>query len=328
MDAVGIEVTRGGRMESRHAVDVIVATAAGTVVLDAGDVETPVFPRSAIKAWLALPLLETGIADRLGLDAQALALACASHEGSDRHVSVARAMLAASGRTEADLACGAHWPLSRAASSRLAASEGAPCPIHNNCSGKHAGLIALAVGLGLDPSGYERPDHGAMRLATDALAVETGCVCDASNRATDGCSIPTHAIPLRGLARAFARLGTGEGVPPARQAAAARLRRAVADHPVLLSGTGRFDTVLTEAAGEALFIKGGAEGVWCAALPEAGLGIAVKARDGAGRAAQAAMVAMLGRYGPEHLAPALADWPGRRLDTWRGAPVGEVRVMG
>ena len=324
MNGLTVCVTRGDRVESRHVVDAAVVDADGGLVFGAGPVDEAHFPRSAIKALLALPLVETGIATRLGLDDRALALASASHDGSPEHVALARSMLEAGGRDAGDLACGTHWPLSRDAAHALARAGQTPCPLHNNCSGKHAGLICLAVGLGLDPAGYQDAAHPAMREATASLARETGARCDERNAAVDGCSIPTYAIPLASLARGFARFGTGHGMTPARAEAARRIRHAVASSPDLVSGAGRFDTVLNAGLGPGAFVKGGAEGIWCASLPGEGLGLAVKARDGAGRAAQAAMAALLARFGVDH--PALHDWPGRAIVTWRGAPAGTVLV--
>ena len=324
MEGLTVVVTRGERVESRHLVDAAVVDASGALRLAAGAVADAHYPRSAIKAFLAVPLVETEIAAHLGLDDRALALAASSHDGSAEHVALARSMLERAGRSVADLACGTHWPLARDAAHALARAGETPCPLHNNCSGKHAGLICLSVGIGVDPAGYQDASHPAMRDATDVLAALTGVDCDARNAAIDGCSIPTYAIPLEALARGFARFGTGQGLTPSRAGATARIRRAVASHPRLVSGAGRFDTILNAALGAGAFVKGGAEGIWCASLPGEGLGLAVKARDGAGRAAQAAMAALLARFGADH--PVLHDWPGRTIATWHGAPVGRVRV--
>lgn len=317
MEALRVEIMRGGRCESRHAVAACVVDGAGTAVFEAGDITTPRYPRSAIKAMLAVPLVESGIADRLGLDEAALALACASHAGEPAHVETARRMLARCGAGEDALACGIHPPLSRPAAAALIRAGEAPGALHNNCSGKHAGLVCLAVGMGVATAGYERPDHPAMRDATASLAGFTATRCDDRNRAVDGCGIPTYAMPLAALARGFARFGTEGG-------AAARLRQAVAAHPVLVAGEGRFDTVLTERFGARVFIKGGAEGVWCAALPEAGLGIAVKAEDGAGRAGEVAIATLLERFLGEDAV--LGERARPTLRNWAGAPVGGMRV--
>ena len=317
MEALRVEVTRGDRCESVHAVAASVVDSAGRSVFEAGDIATPRYPRSAIKAMLAVPLADSGIADALGLDDAALALTSASHAGEPVHVAIARRMLACCGLDAGALACGTHPPLSRRAAADLVRASEAPCALHNNCSGKHAGLVCLAVGMGLDPAGYEGAAHAAMRAATASLAGFTATACDDRNRAVDGCGIPTYAIPLASLAGGFARFGTAGGAP-------ARLRRAVAAHPVLIAGEGRFDTVLTARFGERLFIKGGAEGVWCCALPDRGLGIAVKAEDGAGRAGEAAIATLLERFLGEDAV--LAERARPVLRNWAGAAVGGIRV--
>ena len=318
MNPVLVEVTRGGRVESAHRGAYVVADGQGRVLAEAGQIDLPVFPRSAVKALQALPLVASGAADRLGLTAAEIALACASHSGEPAHVATARAMLAKAGREAACLECGTHWPLDAAAARALAASGAAPSALHNNCSGKHAGFICLAVAEGDDPAGYVRPDHPTMRRVTAALAEATGARLDAANRATDGCSIPTYAIPLRALATGFARFGTADG-------AAARLRAAVAEHPFMVGGTGRFDTVLMTALGPRVFSKGGAEGVHCAALPALGLGLAVKCDDGAGRAADVICAALIARFLGDAV-PESLRYP--ELRNWNGLAVGAIRAAG
>jgi L-asparaginase II len=316
MAPLSVEVTRGGHVESRHGIAAAVVDAAGAVVFAAGDVEGAVFPRSAVKALQALELVESGAADRLRLTPAELALACASHTGEAVHVATAQAMLAKAGRDAGCLECGAHWPYDPEAARALAVAGQVPQALHNNCSGKHAGFICLACATGDDPTGYVHPDHPTMRRVTASLAAATGTVLDARNRGTDGCSIPTYAIPLRALAGAFARFGVAEGAP-------ARLRAAVAAHPFLVGGTGRFDTVLMTALGARVFAKGGAEGVHCAALPAQGLGIAVKCTDGAGRAADVACAALIDRFLGGGVPAALVR---PELRNWNGVKVGELRV--
>ena len=306
MNPILVEVTRGGRVESTHRGAVAVCDAKGGVVFAAGDIDAAVFPRSAVKAFQALPLIESGAADRVGLTAAEIALACASHGGEGEHTATARSMLAKAGRDEACLECGAHWPYDTAATQRLVRAGETPSALHNNCSGKHSGFICLACASGDDPAGYVRPDHPTMQRVTQALAAMTGVSLDARNRATDGCSIPTYAIPLRALALGFARFGVADG-------AAARIRAAVAAHPFMVGGTGRFDTVLMQALGARAFVKSGAEGVHCAALPELGLGIAVKCEDGAARAGDRACAILIDRLlgggVPERLVrPELRNW--------------------
>ena len=323
MDALLVEALRGGHVESRHLGRAVVVDEQGRVLFAAGDVEAPVFTRSTVKALLALPLVETGAADRLGLSAVELALACASHGGEPIHVETATAMLAKAGRTVDCLECGTHWPTSRAGQAALVRAGEAPSALHNNCSGKHAGFVCLACDGRLDLAGYVRPEHPVMRQVSASLAAMTGVALDSCPCAVDGCGIPTYAIPLRALALGFARFGSGAGLHPDRAAAAGRLRQAVAANPVLVAGSGRFDTVLMQAFGAALFVKMGAEGVHVAALPELGLGIAVKCADGAARAAEVAMASLLARHLPP--CPELEALCRPELRNWGGTTVGELR---
>jgi L-asparaginase II len=198
-----------------------------------------VFPRSAVKALQALPLIETGAADRYGLTDAEIALSCASHSGEPAHVALAAAMLAKAGRDVSALACGAHWPLGAAAARALAGDGDEPSALHNNCSGKHAGFVCLSCAADVAPEGYETPTHFVQREVKAAIEQVVGESLDAERRGTDGCSIPTYAMSLRGLGRGFARFGTGRGFGPKRSAAAARLRAAVAAYPLMVAGTGR-----------------------------------------------------------------------------------------
>jgi L-asparaginase II len=320
------EILRGPHVESRHTGSFVVADDAGRIVLAGGDPSLPVFPRSAIKGLQALPLLAEGAADRFGLTEAELALACASHTGLPQHTETAAAMLQRAGRDDACLECGAHWPSSPSAARALAAAGQAPTALHNNCSGKHAGFVCVAMAAGQDPAGYVRPDHPVMRRVTQAVAQATGAALTAENRATDGCSIPTFRIPLQAIATGFARFGTGAQLPPEFAAAAARLRRAAAAHPGMVAGPGRFDTAIMAALGEAAFVKTGAEGVHAGAIPALGLGFAIKADDGGNRAADACAAALLRRYLPGHAV--LEEWADMPLTNWNGIEVGRVRAVG
>jgi L-asparaginase II len=323
-----VEILRGTQVESRHRGTLVVSDADGKTLLALGDVSRPVFPRSAVKALQVLPLIESGIADQLAMTAGEIALACASHSGEPGHVSTAVGMLHKCGHDVGDLECGIHWPLGEAALRALAASGGQPSALHNNCSGKHAGFICLATGLGVPARHYVRPDHPVQREITAALAAMTEQTLDAKRRGIDGCSIPTYAIPLTALALGFAKLATGQGLSASRAKAVERIRASVARHPDLVAGSGRFDTFVMGALGARAFTKTGAEGVFCAALPEVGLGIALKCDDGATRAAEAMMAHAIARFLPlsadeeRALAPRLAP----RLVNWNGIEVGRIRI--
>ena len=318
-----VEVVRGALVESRHAGAIAIADADGRLVLALGNVERPVYPRSAVKALQALPLVESGAADAFGLIDDELAVACASHSGDDVHVAAVRSLLAKAGLDESDLACGVHWPVSDQAMRALIKAGRRPLAIHNNCSGKHAGMLAACVHLGLDPRGYERPDHQLQIMIAGIISETCGVKLDRAGMGVDGCSLPTWSLPLAALARGFARFGTGEGLAPVRAAATARLRQACFAAPELVAGEGRFDTVAMRALAPELFVKGGAEGVHCAALPGQGLGIALKIDDGAKRGDERALAELLAALLPKARS-ALADQLDGETLNWRGVSVGQI----
>ncbi|MCB1458468.1 MAG: asparaginase [Nitratireductor sp.] len=292
-EAAIVEVTRGNHVECRHRVDIVIADADGNLVRSFGDPRRPVFPRSSIKALQALPLIESGAADRFRLEPHQIALACASHNGEEMHVETATGMLAAAGLTEQCLECGAQLPDRLDDRNRLALSGEQPRAIHNNCSGKHSGFLCLAVEEGMDPQGYVRLGHRVQKTIAATLTEVTGATHGEDNHAIDGCSMPTYAIPLENLARAFARFGVGNDGGKVRSRAMIRLRDACMAHPEMVAGTGRFDTEIMSALKGRAFTKSGAEGVFVAALPEKGMGIALKVHDGAERASQVAIAACI-----------------------------------
>lgn len=292
-DPVLVEVTRGGRVESVHRGALAVVDADGSVIAKLGDIARPVFPRSSVKAIQALVMMESGAADRFDMTDAEIALACASHNGEPRHAETAAHMLKKAGRKPTCLECGAHWPLREATARELARAGKEPSALHNNCSGKHAGFVCAAVAMEEDVEGYVMADHPLQREVTAALETAFGVMLGPDVRGVDGCSIPTYAVPLSVLAGGFARFGVGLGFQPVRARAARRIRTAVAVEPFMIAGTGRFDTTITEALRERAFLKMGAEGVFCAALPEKGLGIALKIDDGGNRAAEIVMAGVL-----------------------------------
>ncbi len=321
-----VEVTRGALVESRHCGAVAVVDADGGVVLSLGDVSNPVFPRSAVKVMQALALVESGAADRYGFGDEELALACASHGGEPGHVAVAERMLAAAGLDRSALECGAHWPSHEASKLALARAGEEPSALHNNCSGKHSGFVCAACQMGVDHRGYTKPEHPIQRAVKAAFEDVSGAALSDDNRATDGCSVPTWAMPLKDLARAFARIATGNGLGSERARALQRLRAACAAKPWFVAGTGRFCTGLMTHFGARVFVKTGAEGVFCGALPEQGIGIAIKCDDGGKRAAETAMAAMIARFLPPDAKDqaALAPWLRPALHNWNGIRVGGI----
>jgi L-asparaginase II len=316
-----IEVTRGPLVESWHRGSLAVAGPSGALALALGDVTSPVYPRSAIKALQALPLIETGAADRFGYGAAEIALACGSHAGTERHANLAASMLKRAGLAPPALHCGPHAPLGASAANALIAAGAAPTQLHNNCSGKHAGMLATAVHLGEPTADYWQPDHNVQKRIHRALEEISGVELGADVRGTDGCSVPNWAMPLSALARTFARLATGEGIAAARRRAVDRILKACWENPELVAGRGRADTVVMRALPGQVFMKTGAEGVYCGAFPALGLGFALKIDDGGKRASAGAAMALVERLFPA----ARGLMPYGEIKTWWGAEVGAIR---
>ena len=334
-----VHALRGGVTESLHRGALAIVDADGGVHTALGDIRRPIFPRSAVKVLQALPLVASGAADRWQLSDEELALACASHGGEAPHVQTAAGMLAKAGMDASALECGAHWPYHDGALKALARTGQEPTALHNNCSGKHSGFVCLGCHIALadagrpDPRafvrGYLQPGHAVMREVTAALQAATGYDLAGAPVGTDGCSIPTYAVPLQNLAHAFARVGTGVGLAPAHAGAARRLRAAVARAPHRVAGSGRFDSRVMERLGERVFCKVGAEGVYCAALPEQGLGVAIKMDDGnTSRACEVVMAAVIEALLP--LEPSDAEFmrgfSDVRMANWNGIEVGRLQA--
>ncbi len=318
------EVTRGTMVESRHRAALAVVDAAGKVILSAGDFEAPVYGRSAIKPLQALPLLETGAAEAYGLSDAEVALACASHSGEPRHVEAVAAWLKRIGCDPADLECGAHLPYNEAATVALLRAGAAPDNRHNNCSGKHTGFLTFARHLGLPTTGYIRYDHPVQQRILGVLEAMTGLDLSAAPRGIDGCGIPVIAIPLGNMALAMARLADPRDQPEARQAACARIVKAMAAEPFMVAGSDCYCTRAMQMLGARALIKTGAEGVYCGAIPEAGLGFAIKADDGAGRAAEIVVGLVLKRLGV--IGEAEAELLVQPIRNRAGVEVGQVRA--
>ncbi len=292
-----IEVFRGSAVESRHRGAFVVVDASGKIAWAAGDPEMPVYPRSAAKPLQALPLMETGAADRFALTDKELALACASHKGEPLHIAAIEAWLARLGLGASCLECGIQAPRTAEAFERVIRARTPLSAAYHNCSGKHAGFLTACMACGDRISGYIEPGHPAQKRVTKALSEMTGCDLTRVPMARDGCGIPVYLTPLKGLALGMARLADPSRLPEARAQASRRLLNAMAAEPFYVNGTGGFTAEVMMAAPESVRAKGGAEGVYAAALPTLGLGVALKIGDGAARAAECAMAHILMRLG-------------------------------
>ncbi len=323
-----IEVTRGKIVESVHRGSVCVVDGDGKIVFERGDIEKPVFPRSAIKAIQALPFVESGAADAFGFGDKELSIACASHSGEPAHADLVRSMIVRAGLQETCLECGGHWSISQPALiEQTGIYDATPPAICNNCSGKHAGFVCTAAHLGIDTTGYVSPDHPVQEGVRRAMEEMTDTPHVKAHMGIDGCSIPTYAIALRAMAHGFAKMATGTGLSSDRASAAKRLLKACMAEPFYMAGTGRFCTDYMTMGGGRLFAKTGAEGVFCAAIPELGIGIALKIDDGGTRAAEVAMAAVTRHCLPKDdtLQDSLTAMSNLTLTNWNGLVVGSVR---
>ena len=319
-----VELWRGGMLESSHSGHAVICDAQGEIVQAWGDPAAMIFPRSSCKMMQALPLIESGAADAVGLTDAQLALCCASHQGAAIHTEMVTRWLADLGLAEQDLRCGSHWPDDVAARNGLIKSDTSPCQIHNNCSGKHSGFLTLNRHIkgGSEYTDVDHPLQKAVRAATEDVTGE-----ESPGYGIDGCSAPNFATSVHGLARGMAFFAAASESGDGRSRAAHRLTRAMAAHPVLVDGEGGADTDLMRAMGGRIVTKGGADGVYVAILPELRLGIAIKIMDGAARAKEAAIAALLIRVGVlEEGHPSAQNRLGTDLRNRRGLRIGELRL--
>ena len=317
-----IELTRGSLVESVHTGALAIARSNGELVVSLGDIAKPVFPRSAIKAFQALPLLETGAADRYGFGNREIALACASHSGTVEHAELAASMLTRAGHDLSALGCGAQPPTYDDAAFELRRAGLKPTALNNNCSGKHAGMVATCTHCGDPVAGYCNPSHPHQRRIAQVLEDFTQTSISRAPIGVDGCSAPNWAIPLAQTARAFATFITGNTLSVGRAEACRRIATACMAESNLVAGPGRLDTRAMTAFPSRIFMKTGAEGVYCGAFPALGVGFALKVDDGNTRASQAVTESLLQHvFGPAAAFGCLGP-----IRNWRGTETGVVRA--
>jgi L-asparaginase II len=271
-----VDVTRGERVESTHDVAACACDDQGRILLEHGTIDVPVFLRSSAKPFIAAAAVRAGVVERFGLEPREIAIMCASHHGEPDHLAAAASILTKIGASESDLQCG-----------------GTPSALHNNCSGKHAGILALATLRGESFDGYLDVAHPVQREILAFCELVFGDRFTPDRLGVDGCGIPVFATSLAHAAHGFARFATLRDFDDADRAALQIVRDAMAAHPWMVSGTARFDTDLMEATAGAIVCKGGAEGVHASALLEMGTGLVLKVVDGASRAVPPATIALL-----------------------------------
>ena len=325
---VVVEVLRGDARESRHRGGAVVVDTLGKIRFHLGDPDRMVFARSAAKPIQAMTVVESGALRRFGLSPAELAVICASHGGEPRHLETVRSILDKVGLGVESLACGSHPPVDPASALLLVKGGHAPEPLHNNCSGKHAGMLAVCRRFGWPTENYLAPDHPVQQLNLRNLASVIGVEPSDLHLGVDGCGAPTYALPLSALALAYARLAAPSDMPLARTEAAREVVAAMRSHPELVAGTGRLCTRLM-SLGKGLIAKSGAEGVYCVGLTDLGWGLALKVEDGAPRAVPPTVVHLLEQIGAldQQDVNLLADLHQPALRDHRGKQVGRIKPV-
>ena len=329
-----VEATRGELVESRHRGIIALVNAEGKLLSSVGDVEQYVFMRSSAKPLQLIPLIESDAADHFRFTDSELAVMMASHSGESFHVEAVRSILAKIGLHEGALRCGIHWPMNKEATRKLRRSGQEPTAIHNNCSGKHAGMLALAVHGEHTLNNYTSPDHPVQIQIRASIADFAGLTPEQIKIGKDGCGVPVFGLPLWRAAYAYARLVDPAAWPSGRREACRRVVEAMQRHPEMVAGTGRFNTDLVRVGGPRLVAKGGAEGYYAVGVLPAGchpgLGLTLKIEDGdlQGRASGPVVLSCLQQLGAlqEEDMPRLRSHWSRSIYNHRGEIVGELRT--
>lgn len=316
-------VTRGKAVESEHRVHAAVVGQDDKLLGSAGNAETFTYWRSCAKPFQAIPFLNSGGFDAIGWGDEQLALTCASHGGEPEHVAIVNRMLQDLGLEEGDLACGPHEPLSQRGLKKIRDAGSRYTRVHNNCSGKHTGMLAWACHKGWTTRGYELREHSVQRAIVNEIALWTDIPCNKITLAVDGCGVVVFGMTLERMARAYSGLARAS---QRREENPCRVVNAMGNQPFLVGGTDRIDSILIAETKGGVVSKVGAEGVHCALLADQGIGIAIKVEDGSHRAQVPALIRLLQELEalPDPLPPRLAEWMHKPVKNSRGECVGEV----
>jgi len=322
-----ITLERSDLVESRHRVHLAAVRVGEAPVAWSGDPGHVTFIRSAAKPFQALPLVDEGAVERWKIPSNELALCCASHSGEPVHIEGVRRLLDRIDVPEEELECGAHLPMHRPSAHALLARGEAPRPIHNNCSGKHAGMLALARHLGWARRGYRRSGHPVQERMVADVARWAGLESQDIVRGVDGCGVVCFGMPLEALALAFARLGEAA---KREETGPVTVLKAMVDHPFLVAGSARLCTRLMEVTEGRIVAKLGAEGVYGALDRRQGIGIGLKVEDGARRACEVALLDSLNQLGSleSEEVSRLSEWVSPPVLNTRGEAAAHLRALG
>jgi len=321
------EVVRGQVVESVHLGDIAVVDRSGNLLYHTGDPHRVTYMRSSAKPLQAIPYVEMSGRLRFGLTDTEVAVTCASHSGEDQHVEAVLSILKKIGLEESYLKCGTHMPIHGPTARRMWSLGRKSTPVHSNCSGKHAGMLALSVLLGADHSEYLDPCGPVQSLILKTASEMMGAAPESIKIGIDGCGAPVFGVPLSWMARGWANLSDPSGLCPSRRSAVEDISRSMRGNPYMVAGTGRLSTDLMKAAGARVLAKSGAEGVYCAALVGRGIGLALKITDGSSRAMGPIVLSVLEQLGVlvESDLQVLSGHGRLEVRNFRGDLCGEIR---
>jgi len=323
------QILRGQTVESSHLIDAVVVDSRGKVVESFGQISNPTFPRSAIKMIQALALLESGASDAFALSLKRISLACASHQGEEIHTSEVRDWLDKIGLSSSSFECGAHYPYDEQTKFKMIRENQKPSALHNNCSGKHCGMLTTALFLKENPAGYSKYDHPVQVRLRKILGELAGINYDLAPWGIDGCGIPTYAIPLEKMAVSMSALLAESDSSSVRKQAAQHILQAVTAEPEMISGTKGLCSKIIRISNGRSIAKTGAEGIYAGLIPAQGLAMALKVRDGATRAAELAAVHLLQKFKGlnESETSQVLPLTDAVLTNWSGTKIGEGLII-
>lgn len=316
-----VQIFRGANIESEHLIDAVVVTSNQDTILEYGDSRRMIYPRSAIKSLQALPIFHTRANEKFKLDQQEISLACASHTGQKEHAQKVSAWLEKMGLSEKDLECGSHPPYDESTRNKMITNSTLPSQVYNNCSGKHAGMLAVTLQLQAGTKGYVKTNHPTQQLVLSTLKEICGLDNTDYSFGIDGCSIPTFYLPMSALALGMARLASGFSSPLIQPESCLQIFQSCVNEPIFMSGQGEYCCEIMKALNRKALVKVGAEGVMAAAIPELEMGIMLKSRDGQGRAASYAMSVLLEEIG---LLPKKSKFTQIEIENRKGFMTGKI----
>lgn len=323
-----VRLNRGNAFEALHRGWAVVTDSTGRILYQAGEPATPIYSRSALKPLQVLPLLLTGTAQQYQFTEPELTIMCSSHGGEPFHCETVATLLAKGGLTLEHLQCGSHLPLHAPSALALQRQDIAPTALHNNCSGKHTGMLLNAQSQGWPLNDYLQPEHPGQQAIREAIQTVTGLPPTALHMGIDGCSAPNYSFPLQAMATAYARLANPHDLPEPFAVALRQIYEALIHYPLYLAGHERLDSALMQAC-PGLVAKSGASGLLAIAVREPNIGMAIKIENGSKDWLPLMAISLLQKWAilPQRLPANLQSWAETLIFNWQGHVVGQAQLL-